>query len=222
MGSGLKKTWWKWLGLVLVAYSLLFGLTNKVPALPILNESIRNLFFHVPMWFAMMFCIFMSMVHSIKCLRSNDLVNDIKANEYAKTGLLFGFCGLFTGMIWAKLTWGAFWTNDPKLNGSAISMLIYLAYLVLRNSIEGDESKRAKISAVYNIFAFAAYIPLVFILPRMTDSLHPGNGGNPAFSNYDLDSSMRPIFYAAVLGWILIGNWITTLNVRLFLLKIDE
>ncbi|MFQ3575160.1 MAG: cytochrome c biogenesis protein CcsA [Cytophagales bacterium] len=216
------KNAWKGLGVVLVAYSLVAGLNNKVPALPILNESIRNLFFHVPMWFAMMFCIFMSMINSVKFLKNNDLKSDVKAHEFAKTGLLFGFCGLFTGMIWAKMTWGAFWTNDPKLNGSAISMLIYLAYLVLRNSIEGDDIKRAKIASVYNIFAFAAYIPLVFILPRMTDSLHPGNGGNPAFSSYDLDSAMRPIFYSAVLGWILIGNWVTNLNVRLFLLNSNE
>jgi heme exporter protein C len=50
------------------------------------------------------------------------------------------------------------------------------------------------------------------ILPRMNDSLHPGNGGNPAFSKYDLDSKMRMVFYPAVIAWVLLGVWI--LNVR--------
>jgi heme exporter protein C len=62
-------------------------------------------------------------------------------------------------------------------------------------------------------------IPLIFILPRMVDSLHPGNGGNPAFSNYDLDSRMRLVFYPAVLGWILMGFWLSALLRRIMLLE---
>ena len=76
--------------------------------------------------------------------------------------------------------------------------------------------------AVYNIFAFAILIPLLFVLPRMTDSLHPGNGGNPAFGNYDLDSNMRMVFYPAVIGWILISSWIAQLRFRIKVLEINE
>ena len=83
----------------------------------------------------------------------------------------------------------------------------------MRSGIK-DEEKRAKISAVYNVFAFAMMIPLIFILPRMVDSLHPGNGGNPAFAKYDLDKYMRMVFYVAVPGWILMGVWIATLKIR--------
>ncbi|HOO09575.1 MAG TPA: ABC transporter permease, partial [Cyclobacteriaceae bacterium] len=70
-------------------------------------------------------------------------------------------------------------------------------------------------SAVYNIFAFAAMVPLIFILPRMTSSMHPGSGGNPGFNMYDLDSRMRMVFYPAVAGWILLGVWIATLRIRI-------
>ncbi|HZX75100.1 MAG TPA: cytochrome c biogenesis protein CcsA, partial [Cyclobacteriaceae bacterium] len=119
----------------------------------------------------------------------------------------------FTGMIWANYAWGTPWHGDPKQNGSAITALIYLAYFVLRGSIDNKEQS-ARLSAVYNIFAFAAMIPLIFIIPRMTDSMHPGNGGNPGFNMYDLDSRMRPIFYAANIGWISIGAWIATMRVR--------
>ena len=49
--------------------------------------------------------------------------------------------------------------------------------------------------------------------------MHPGSGGNPGFNMYDLDSKMRMVFYPAVIGWILIGTWISTLLIRIQLVK---
>jgi heme exporter protein C len=98
---------------------------------------------------------------------------------------------------------------------------MYSAYFVLRSSIE-DEEKRARISAVYNIFCLPVFIVLIFVLPRLTDSLHPGNGGNPGFNSYDLDSRMRLVFYPAVLGWALIGFWLANLHFRIKLLQQRE
>jgi heme exporter protein C len=65
------------------------------------------------------------------------------------------------------------------------------------------------------LFAFAAFIPLIFVLPRLTDSLHPGNGGNPGFNAYDLDSQLRLVFYPAIIAWTLLGTWIATVRVRI-------
>ena len=93
-------------------------------------------------------------------------------------------------------------------------MLVYLAYFVLRGSLDNHE-QRARLSAVYNLFAFAAMIPLIFIVPRLTSSMHPGSGGNPGFNMYDLDNNMRKVFYPAVIGWILLGVWIASVRVRL-------
>src|SRR5690606_23925112 len=123
-----------------------------------------------------------SVIYSIKYLSSGKVKHDLLAVESVNVGIVFCGFGLITGMFWANVTWGEPWPNDPKLNGSAIATLMYLAYLVLRNALD-EEQKRAKISAIYNIFAFPVMIVLLFILPRLTDSLHPGNGGNPAFSN---------------------------------------
>jgi len=205
---------------ILLIYTLIGGLLIEVPRQHILYESIRNLYFHVPMWFSMIFLFFMSTVNSVKELSKNDLKADAKAIELVNTGIVFGILGTITGSIWAKFTWGAWWTNDVKLNGSAITMLIYMAYLVLRASLE-DEQKRARISAVYNIFAFVLLIVFIGILPRMTDSLHPGNGGNPGFNNYDLDNNMKLVFYPAVMAWILLGWWMYTIRLRKHKLQQD-
>jgi heme exporter protein C len=215
----MKKHWWKALGVVLVFISIVFGLLGEVKALPILNETIRVLYYHVPMWFSMVALMLGGLIYSVKHLRSGNLQSDLIAVETVKTGFLLATLGLITGSVWARFTWGAFWVNDPKLNGTAVTMLIYLAYFVLRNSVD-DPNKKGRLAAVYNIFAFVMMIVFIGILPRMTDSLHPGNGGNPGFNKYDLDSNMRPIFYSAVLGWILIGAWITNLRVRLKKLEI--
>jgi heme exporter protein C len=211
-------TWWKITGAVLVLYALIAGLLLPVPDLAILEQSIRNLYYHVPMWFGMIFLLLASMVYAIRNLSSRSIEHDIKASLYANIAILYGAIGIVTGMIWAKNTWGAYWTNDPKLNGAAIGMLMYLTYAVLRSSIE-DEEKRARISAVYNILCFPIFIVLIFILPRINDSLHPGNGGNPGFNSYDLDSRLRMVFYPAVIGWTLIGFWLADLHIRTKLLE---
>lgn len=214
----LKTSWWKWLCIVLLVYTVIGGLLFPVPRLPILNETIRALHFHVPMWFGMILVFLGSVVYAIKFLKSGSNNYDTYSFQLANLGIAFGVMGLVTGMVWANYTWGEPWSNDPKQNAAAISLLIYLAYFVLRNSIQ-DEQQRNRVSAVYNIFAFAMMIPLLFILPRMTDSLHPGNGGNPALSAVDLDNDLRKVFYLAVLGWTLLGYWIAVINIRLTLVQ---
>ena len=210
----MRSWWWKILSVILCLYIVVAGFLMPVPRLDILNETIRNLYFHVPMWFTMIVLYTGAFFYSIKYLRSGDLRDDIFAVQLTNVGILFNILGYATGMEWAKFTWGAPWVPDPKLLCAAISMLTYLAYGILRSGLK-DEEKKAKISAVYNVFAYALMIPLLLVLPRMVDSLHPGNGGNPAFAKYDLDSDMRMVFYPAVIGWILLGGWVATLKIRL-------
>ena len=191
------------------------------PNQPILNETIRNLYFHVPFWFSMMAIMFYSFIASIQFLSKGNVNNHYKALEASKVGLFFCVLGLLSGSVWARFTWGAWWIGDPRLNGAAITFLIYLAYYILQASIS-DKIKAARVSAVYNIFAFCLLILFLMVLPRMSDSLHPGVGGNPGFSKYDLDSSMRMVFYPAVLGWILFAFWLYNLKYRISLLMVKN
>lgn len=193
------------------------GLTKAFafPNRAILYESIRNLCFHVPMWFAMITVMGISVWKSIRTLGSNSLDDDRAALQAVNVGLVFCALGLITGTVWAKATWGAWWTNDVKLNGSAVTALIYLAYLVLRGSVQ-DAHKRARLAGIYNIFAFILLVMFLFVVPRLNavDSLHPGNGGNAAFSDLDLDDRLRRVFYPACMGWILLGVWMYDLRLR--------
>jgi heme exporter protein C len=209
----MKKNWWKALAVILLLYVLIAGLLAPLPRLPILNESIRNVFFHPPLWIAMVVMLLVSTWFSIMYLRKGTFNDDLWAVEFARTAILFGILGCVTGSAWAYFTWGALWPNDPKTNSVAVAMLIYFAYLILRSSID-DPMQRARISAVYNILGCAVFIPLIFILPRLTVSLHPGNGGNPGFNQYDSDGSITWIIRPAFIAFTLFGIWLTQLRVR--------
>jgi heme exporter protein C len=217
----MRKPWWKILAVIFLLYTFTAGFLIRVPYTGNLYESIRNLFFHVPMWFAQIILFTTSLVYSIMYLRKQNLKYDIYAVEMAKTGIVFGVLGLITGAIWATYTWGAPWSNDPKQIAVAIALLIYLAYFVLRNSMN-DIDRRARVSSVYNIFAYFIYLPLIMILPRLVQSLHPGGQGvegNPGLNGRDLDPTMRLVFWPAVIGWTLLGVWISTLKIRLILMR---
>ncbi|MFY7899581.1 MAG: cytochrome c biogenesis protein CcsA [Chitinophagaceae bacterium] len=217
----IKAYWWKILSIVLLLYTCTYGFLVEVPRLDDrMQESIRNFFFHVPMWFGMMILLLVSLVYTIKYLRNPNAKDDYYAVSFATTGTVFGLMGLITGAIWANYQWGQPWSGDPKQNGAAVAMLIYLAYFVLRGSMN-DEEKRARISAVYNVFAFFMLFPTLWILPRLTESLHPGgqgSEGNPGINGKDLAPSLKIVFWPAVLGWTLLGVWISTLKIRTLLL----
>lgn len=226
--SAMRKRWWKIVCIVLLGYTFIAGLIFEVPQLPQLEETIRNLYFHVCMWFAMMILFTVSVIHAVKYLRTTNIRYDIYSRQFAAVGILFGVLGYTTGMVWMSYTWadpnnasfvsyGAV-AKEPKLIGTGIALLIYLAYLILRDSII-DLDKKARISAVFNVLAFTLLFPTIWILPRLLPSLHPGREGNPALNTNDVDARMRMVFYPAILGWTLLGVWITSLKIRIVLVK---
>ena len=213
----LKKDWWKYLSGILLLYAIFGGFSVKVPEFflkqTILEQTMRNLFYHVGMWFGMFSMLITGFIFSLRYLRKFDENEDIVAVEAVNVGLMFGFLGIFTGMIWANYTWGSPWVKDPKLNGAAVGLFIYTAYMILRGSIQ-DTHKRAKVAAVYNIFAFFLWIVFVLILPKLAgESIHPEKD-SPVLPMH-LEPSLRTIFYPAMIGWILLGFWIMQLRVRI-------
>ncbi|MCB0639843.1 MAG: cytochrome c biogenesis protein CcsA, partial [Lewinella sp.] len=175
------------------------------PFLNNLEESIRNLYFHVALWFAMTLLLLTSVIYSVRYLRHpQHFDHDYWAMALASAGVTFGFLGLTTGAIWARYTWGSFWSWDIKQILTLIALMIYLAYFVLRTAFP-DQERRGRVSAVYNIFAFVAMLILIGVLPRLesVESLHPGNGGNPGLGGEDLENTMKAVFYPAIIGWTL-------------------
>jgi heme exporter protein C len=197
---------------------LVAGFLGWIPELKIIEQSARNLYFHVPMWFTLMAATVVSAYHSLRYLQTSDRMRDVRAREAARIGMVFGLLGIVTGMVWARFTWyegtGKWWNFDPKQSMAAVLLLIYGAYFVLRDGIE-EPAKRGRIAAVYNLFAVTTMPFLLYILPRQMQSLHPGGEGSPAFSQTDLAPAMRWVFYPSVLAFIGLFWLLYTQRVRL-------
>ena len=223
--------------IVLLAYSIFYGLTATLPNPGgSLGQTARNLFFHVPMWFTMYLMFAISTYWSIKFLLLPEENRDYKKAFYidthamnsAKVGVFFGVLGLLTGVVWSRMTWGenlpdndftAWWPWDPKQTLALIALFIYFAYFILRSNIP-QFNNRAKISAVYNIFAMASVIPLTFVIPRMLDSLHPGSKETgPLISDEAISNEYRLIFYPAIIGFMCLALWLWNIHTRIDLLK---
>jgi len=205
--------------IIWLSFFIIAGLIISVPDIQILKQSSRNLFYHVPMWFTMFVAFFSSFVYSVRYLNNPKPDFDHKAAAFTTVGILFGICGLFTGSLWARFTWGAWWTfAEPRMNLSAVALLILSAYFVLRSAFD-DPEKRAKMAAVYNIFAVSTVPFLFYIIPRQLQSLHPGAEGNPAFSEITAPV-LRLIFYPAIIGFIALSFWIAQVIFRY--LRIQE
>ena len=140
--------------------------------------------------------------------------------------MIFGLLGLITGSVWAHYTWyegtNIWWNFDPKQTLAAVQVLIYGAYFALRSALD-DPEKRARISAVYNLFAAVTMPFLLYVLPRQMASLHPGAEGNPAFSEIT-HPVMRLVFYPAVVAFFLVGWLLYSQRVRVRLLahRLDD
>ncbi|WP_245683908.1 cytochrome c biogenesis protein CcsA [Rhodohalobacter halophilus] len=198
---------WKYIVALWMTVVIILGFSIKIPQIDILEQTARNLFLHVPMWFTMMVAFAMAFYYSVRYLNDETKVWDRKAETATAVGLMFGICGLLTGSLWARFTWGTWWTfAEPRMNLSALAMMIFVAYFILRTAFN-DPEKRAKISAVYNIFGVTTIPFLLYIIPRQLPSLHPGADGNPAFSDMTAPE-LRIIFYPAVIGFIGLAIWI--------------
>lgn len=208
--------------LVWMTLVILGGFLLRIPRISILEHTARNLYFHVPMWFTLMAAFFLAAWHALRYLGTERRLHDIRSEEAAKVGAVFGLLGLVTGIVWARFTWyvgtDIWWNFDPKQTMAAGQLLIFGAYFVLRSSID-DPRKRGRIAAVYLLFATVTMPFLLYVIPRQFDSLHPGAEGNPAFSDIT-HPIMRVVFYPAVIGFIGLFWVIYTQRVRTAVLSL--
>ncbi len=131
----------------------------------------RIIYFHVPAAWLSMFAFFVTFIASILYLRSNNVRWDIWAYSSAEIGIAFTITAMVSGSIWAKPAWNTWWTWDPRLTTYTIVLLLFIAYFMLRGSID-EPGRKARFAAVYGIFAFLS-VPLTFMSIRWWNTIHP-------------------------------------------------
>jgi heme exporter protein C len=202
--------WWKiilliWMGGVVVAAFLLPAPQSQ------LGEVSRIFFFHVPMAWVAVLSFLISFVFSLLYLKKKDLTYDVKASSASRLGLLFVILATISGSIFAKSTWGSFWNWDPRETSIFILLLIYGAYFALRSAVESEE-RRAGLSSVYAILAFVTVPFLVFVVPRVYQSLHPTDSVINIKLHLQMSLSILSTFIASLLGFTFLFIWMFKLE----------
>jgi heme exporter protein C len=182
------------------------------PLVPVLGETTRVLYFHIPSAWVTVVALGWSMVHSILYLRTRKMEHDHQAAAAAEIGILFCIVATISGSLWAKAMWGAYWNWDPRETSIFFLLLTYAAYLALRAAIDPGE-RRARLSAIYSTIAFVSVPFLIFVVPRIYFSLHPDPIINPR-GKLDMDPRIRICFFAMLVGFTALFFWVQSVRVR--------
>jgi heme exporter protein C len=136
-----------------------------------MGEVQRIFYFHVSSAWVGGVALLVALVAGILVLVTGQPKWDRLELASIEVGLAFSVMVLFTGMIWGRPAWNTWWTWDPRTTTFAILILIYFAYLMLRQSLE-DPQRRARFAAVYAILAFVS-VPITFFAIRLWRTIHP-------------------------------------------------
>jgi len=200
-----------WMGVVIAAAFLYAKSAAGFP-----GETSRILFFHVPQAWVATLSFLLSMIASCIFLARRRVKADHLALSAAELGLLFCILATATGSIFARATWGSFWNWDPRETSIVILLMIYGAYFALRSAVP-DPEKRRVFAAVYAILAFVTVPFLVFVVPRITASLHPEDTMNPAKPG--MDAKTLKVFLGSLFAYTGLFVWMLRLKIRLLRLE---
>lgn len=168
IGHGTQRV----LGL-LAALGLLIGLYTGfvyAPADAAQGEVQRLMYLHVPLILVSYLAFFVVFVESILYLARRRERHDAIAHASAEIGVLFTALAIAAGSIWGRPTWGTWWTWDARLTTTAILLLIFLGYLMLRALVE-DPARGATFSAVLGIIGFLD-VPIIHMSVVWWRTLH--------------------------------------------------
>jgi heme exporter protein C len=174
--------------------------------------AFRIFFFHVPAAWVAVLAFAVAMIYSIRFLRNRTRRLDDVAMASSQLGFLFCFLALVSGMIWARWEWGAFWSWDPRQNTVLILLLIYAGYFTLRSAVP-DPARRSRLAAVYSIVAFVTVPFLIFVVPRIMETLHPSPIIESGEGSGVMDARMRQVFFLLLGGFTGLYLWMLSLRI---------
>lgn len=154
-----------------------------------MGEVQRLFYIHLGSFFGSFLTFSVAVVAGIYYLRTRDNKWDRLEASSVEIGLGLSAVTIVTGAIWARPTWGTYWTWDPRLTTIAIMWLTYAAYLFLRSAIEDPERKR-RFAAVYAIIAFSSVILTIVIIRVRPDVIHPTVAG-PSTTSADVQGEFN-------------------------------
>jgi len=178
-------------------------------------------YFHISNAWVGMLGFIVAAVSGIIYLVTKDLKWDIVELSAVEISLVFFLIAIVSGSIWAKPTWGTYWTWDARLTTAAVLEMIYLSYLLLRQGIE-DPEQRARFSAVYTLIG-AVSVPITFLSIHIWQTIHPaviGVGSSSAQGNFGMSPAMLITMFFCLITFSVV--FITLLWYRIRLGQLAE
>lgn len=193
LAGGLTMAFCQWLIFVYAPVEASLGLPQKI------------FYLHLPLAWWGLFSFFLVFLASGLYLWKGSPFWDDLAGAGAEVGLLLAVLALVSGSIWAKSSWGLWWTWDPRLTTTLVMCFVYAAYLIIRH-MDMPPRRRARLAAVLGVIAFLD-VPLVFFSARLWSYIHP--------RSISLEAEMKLTLMACIAGFGLIWAALTTLALQL-------
>ncbi|UXD21403.1 cytochrome C assembly protein [Ignicoccus pacificus DSM 13166] len=153
-----------------------------------------NVYLHVPIAWATYMLFIIGFILAIAYLATGNKKFDKYSELFIYTALVYAFLTLITGSMWAMESWGSAWNWDPRETAVLLLFIAYLVYVAIRYSIR-DPERRATVSAVFAIAAFAT-VPISFLAPYLIHgSLHPTMSNTESFLSHP---STKTYFFSKV------------------------
>ncbi len=179
-----------------VAVGLYLGLVWAPPDAMMGNVQ-RIMYVHFPSWIATALSYLTGFLCSVLYLVRRRPALDHLAQAGVEVGVLFNTTGLITGSIWGRPTWGVWWTWDPRLTTTAIMLIIFVGYLLVRAFLE-DPDARARVGALVAIVGFVT-LPIVYFSVRWWRTLHQPQS-SPNTVDPEMVVALRTMMVAFALG----------------------
>jgi heme exporter protein C len=188
----------------------------------IIGEPSRIFYYHIPMAWLTVVAYLVNLVFAIRFLKTRTELDDYRSLWAAELGTMFCVLATISGSLFAKVTWGVYWTwSEPRMLSIFILLLIYGAYLSLRAAIPTPERKGI-ISGAYAIFAFPTVPFFIFIMPRMMQSLHPADSVVDKNLHFTMGSTVLPIFLTSLFCFTVLFFWLYGMGIRLHKVQLSR
>ena len=179
-------------GITLLAVGIGLYLALVFAGTDIDQGNIQRIFYiHMPAFFGAFTAFGATVIGGILYLTTRNPRWDRMAVSGVEVGLMLSLVNLITGSIWARPIWNTWWTWDPRLTSTAVMVLTYAAYLMLRAGIEQPEQRR-RFASVYGILAIVTVIITLVIIRVRDDTIHPvvvGTGSETAEGTFDVQAT---------------------------------
>ncbi|MDP2804806.1 MAG: heme ABC transporter permease CcmC [Gallionellaceae bacterium] len=137
------------------------------------SEAYRIIFIHVPASILSMFIYLIMAGYAALGLIFNTRLSSMMATSLAPTGALFAFISLWTGALWGKPMWGAWWVWDARLTSELILLFLYLGFIALQASI--DDPRRADRAGALLAIVGSVNVPIIYFSVKWWNTLHQGS-----------------------------------------------